>query len=100
IGAFPMAMFKLLGIVLISQGKRGAHFVSLAVSAAINVAANIYAIPIWGMYGAAWASVLSYTVCGTVLTAYFCKTYSFGLKELFLPSKSDIAKIKKLIKRK
>lgn len=100
IGALPMTMYQLLGTFLISQGKRGAHFVSLAVSAAINVAANIYAIPIWGMYGAAWASVLSYTVCGTVLTAYFCKTYSFGLKELFLPGKSDIAKIKKLIKRK
>ncbi len=100
IGAFPMAMFKLLGIVLVSQGKRGAHFASLAVSAAINIVANIYAIPIWGMYGAAWASVISYTVCGTVLTVYFCKTYSFGLKELLVPSKNDIAKLKKLIKRK
>lgn len=100
VGALPMTMYQLLGTVLVSQGKRMAHFASLAVSAAINIAANIYAIPLWGMYGAAWASVISYTVCGTVLTAYFCKTYSFGLKELFLPSKNDVAKIKKLIKRK
>ena len=100
IGALPMTMYQLLGTFLVSQGKRGAHFVSLAVSAAINIVANIYAIPVWGMYGAAWASVISYTVCGTVLTVYFCKTYSFGLKEMFLPNKNDIAKIKKLIKRK
>lgn len=100
VGALPMTMYQLLGTVLVSQGKRGAHFASLAVSAALNVVANIYAIPIWGMYGAAWASVISYTMCGTVLTVYFCKTYSFGLKELLVPSKSDIAKLKKLIKRK
>lgn len=68
-------------------------------SAAINVVANIYAIPVWGVYGAAWASVLSYTVCGTVLTVYFCKKYSFTLKELLLPTKEDFAKAKKLIKR-
>lgn len=68
-------------------------------SAAINVVANIYAIPVWGVYGAAWASVLSYTVCGTVFTVYFCKKYSFTLKELLLPTKEDFAKAKKLIKR-
>lgn len=99
-GAFPMAMFKLLGIVLISQGRRKAHFISLAVSAVINIVANIITVPLWGMYGAAWASVASYSVCGVMLTVYFCRTYSFGLQELLLPSKEDFVKIKSLIKKK
>ncbi len=100
LGAFPMALFKLIGAFLITQGKRGAHFATLAVSALVNIAANIYAVPQWGMYGAAWASVISYSVCGIVLTVYFCRLYSFSLRELLMPSKEDIARIKNLIKRK
>lgn len=99
IGAFPMALFKLLGVVLVSQGKRGMHFITLAISAAVNIVLNIFTIPHWGMYGAAWASVVSYTVCGTVLTAYFCKLFDFRITELIIPSpqalKSILSKVKK-----
>ncbi|MBO5359921.1 MAG: polysaccharide biosynthesis C-terminal domain-containing protein [Clostridia bacterium] len=94
-----MALFKLLGVVLVSQGKRGMHFITLAISAAVNIVLNIFAIPHWGMYGAAWASVASYTVCGTVLTAYFCKLFDFRITELLIPSpqalKSILSKVKK-----
>lgn len=100
IGAFPMALFKLLGVVLVSQGKRGMHFISLAVSAVINIVANIFAIPVWGMYGAAWASVISYSVCGTVLTVYFCKLYQFRFTELLIPSPKDIRAIASKLRRK
>lgn len=100
IGALPMAMFKLLGIVLVSQGKRGMHFTALAVSAVVNIIANFYAVPLYGMYGAAWASVISYTICGLFLTVYFCRLYSFSLTELMLPTKADIAGLKKIVSRK
>lgn len=100
IGAFPMALFKLLGVVLVSQGKRGMHFVSLAVSAVINIVVNIFAIPVWGMYGAAWASVISYSVCGTVLTVYFCKFFKFKITELIIPSLKDIKEMILSFKRK
>ena len=100
IGAFPMALFKLLGVVLVSQGKRGVHFITLAVSAIVNVVLNIFTIPHWGMYGAAWASVTGYSICGVVLTAYFCKLYKFRITELLIPSpkllKSVFSKFKKI----
>ncbi len=99
VGAFSMSIFKLLGIVLVSQGKRGMHFTSLAISAVINIAANAIAVPKYGMYGAAWASVLSYTACGWILIPYFCKLFDFSLKELFIPSKESLFGLKKLIKK-
>ena len=93
-----MALFRLLGVVLVSQGKRGMHFITLAISAAVNIVLNIFTIPHWGMYGAAWASVASYTVCGTVLTVYFCRFFNFRITELLMPSpktvKSIISKLK------
>ncbi len=100
LGSFPMVIFKLLGNVLISQGKRGMHFTALAVSAVVNIIANLYAVPVYGMYGAAWASVISYTICGLFLTVYFCRLYSFSLRELMLPTKADIAGLKKLVSKK
>lgn len=100
IGAFPMALFKLLGVVLVSQGKRGIHLITLAISAAINIVLNILTIPQWGMYGAAWASVASYTVCGTVLTVYFCKLFDFRITELLIPSPKTVKSILSKLRKK
>lgn len=100
LGAFSMSFFKLLGIVLISQGKRTMHFTALAISVTINIIANILAIPRWGMYGAAWASVLSYTACAMILIPYFCKYFEFKLIDLFIPSKATLIQIKGLLKKK
>ncbi len=96
-GAFSMAIFKILGIVLVSQGKRGMHFITLAISVAINILANVLVIPHWGMYGAAWASVLSYTACAWILIPYFCKLFDFRIRELFFPTKESIQRLKNVI---
>lgn len=95
-GAFSMAVFKLLGTVLVSQGKRKMHFTTLAISVTINIIANILTIPRWGMYGAALASVLSYTACALIIIPYFCRLFDFKLNELFVPSKESIIQIKNM----
>lgn len=99
LGAFSMSVFKLLGIVLVSQGKRTMHFTALAISVTINIIANTLTIPRWGMYGAALASVLSYTACAWILIPYFCKKFDFKIKDLFIPSKENIKQISKMMKK-
>lgn len=98
-GAFSMSIFKLIGTVLVSQGKRAMHFTALAISVTINIFSNILTIPKWGMYGAAWSSVLSYTACAWIVIPYFCKTFGFAIKDLFVLSKDNIVSIKGLVKR-
>lgn len=99
IGAFSMSVFKLLGIVLVSQGRRNVHFISLAISALVNIVLNILLIPHIGMYGAGIASVSSYTVCAIILMVYFCRLYEMTPVELLVPSKKDITKMIRFIKR-
>ena len=99
IGAFAMSIFKIIGIVLVSQGKRIAHFVSLAISSLVNVILNYILIPRYGMYGAGIASVCSYTVCGTVLLLYFCKVYSIPVSHLVFPSGKTINRLKALLNK-
>lgn len=91
-GAFSMSIYKIIGIVLVSQGKRIAHFVSLTISAITNVGMNALLIPKIGMYGAGIASVCSYSICGIGLMVYFCRLFSVAPKKLLLPSINKIAK--------
>lgn len=94
LGAFSMSYYKLLGVVLVSQGKRMAHFVSLAISAVCNLILNSLLIPKIGMYGAGIASVCSYSICGFGLVIYFCRIYSVNPLQLMLPSAKTISSIK------
>ena len=96
-GAFSMSIYKIIGIVLVSQGKRIAHFISLAISSIVNVVLNCILIPRYGMYGAGIASVCSYTVCGAVLLIHFCRLYSIPARRLVFPSKKTITRLKALV---
>ena len=93
IGAFSMSIYKLLGIVLVSQGRRVAHFASLAISAVVNVILNCLLIPKMGMYGAGLASVCSYSLCGGILLIYFCNLYDMKPHHLLLLSSSNIKRM-------
>lgn len=99
IGAFAMSIYKIVGIVLVSQGKRIAHFISLAISASINVVLNCLLIPKYGMYGAGIASVCSYTVCGGGLLMYFCRLYSIKASCLIVPSSKTVMRLKTLFNK-
>ncbi len=92
-GAFSMSLFKLLGVVLVSQGKRMVHFISLIISAIINILLNALLIPRMGMYGAGIASVCSYTICGVILVVYFCRLYSMQVHRLLFLSRENLRKI-------
>lgn len=92
-GAFSMSLYKLLGVVLVSQGKRMVHFISLTISAIVNVILNALLIPHMGMYGAGIASVCSYTICGTILLVYFCKLYSMKAHCLLFLTKENVRKV-------
>ena len=94
IGAFSMSFFKITGVVLVSQGRRIAHFVTLAISAIVNTVLNIILIPSMGMYGAAIASVFSYTICGFVLLVYFCKLFNMKIIHFIIPSTETLSTIK------
>ena len=88
-----MSLYKLLGVVLVSQGKRMVHFISLAVSAIVNIILNALLIPQIGMYGAGIASVCSYTICGMILLIYFCKLYSIKAHRLIFLTRENVRAI-------
>lgn len=83
LGAVSMVFYKIIGVVLLAEGKRWAYFFSLLISVILNIVANIFFIPIFGMYGAAYASVISYSVCGIIFLMQFLKGHGLKIKDLF-----------------
>lgn len=99
-GVVGMIFYKMVYSYNVSQGKRSVNLIFLSVAAVANVIGNIILIPIWGIYGAALTSVVSYTLCGICFLIYFKKGSGVSYFKMLFVQKEDIAFIKGILKKK
>ena len=95
-----MSYYKLIGTLLLAEGKKGVCIATLGASALVNILSNLYAIPRWGIEGAAWSSVLSYTAAGAAFLAYFVIQYKVPFSSLFIVRKAEMQRLTQLIRRR
>ncbi|MED9820772.1 MAG: polysaccharide biosynthesis C-terminal domain-containing protein [Christensenellales bacterium] len=93
-GIIPMSYFKIIGTLLLAQGKKYVYLGMLTVSVVVNIIVNLFTIPMWGKMGAAAASVASYAVAGGCFLAYYLRTYHIPLRDVFLFRPEEIARLK------
>lgn len=98
-GVLSMSYFKLIGTLLLAQGKKIVYMVLLGASTLVNIVANLFTIAWWGIEGAALSSVLSYAVAGVAFIAYFVRTYDVRVAELFVFRKGEIGALWKKARR-
>lgn len=65
----------------------------------INVVLNLVLIPQYGIYGAAFASTVSYSLAGIGYSIVYSRKEKVALKTIFLIQSSDVLLIKNFIKR-
>ncbi len=82
LGCFSMTFYKIIGVLMLAEGKRVFYFIALLSSAVLNVIGNLLTIPKYGMYGAAWMSVLSYSLCGIAFLVYYMKLKKVKVMDL------------------
>ncbi|PIC70808.1 hypothetical protein CSV77_05715, partial [Sporosarcina sp. P16b] len=97
-GAISMIFYKMIGTVFLAEGRRWFYFLTLFLSVVINVIANMFAIPKYGMYGAAVSTVISYSICGLTFLIYFMKVKKLSIWETTIISYTEIQQFKSLIK--
>lgn len=95
-GALSMVFYKIIGVQLLAEGKRVFYFMSLLLSVILNIILNLIFIPLLGMYGAAIASVFSYTICGLMFLVYFTKYKNISVRNFFIITKNELNRFKKL----
>lgn len=88
-GILPMSWFKIIGTLLLAQGKKGVYLGMLSVSVVVNIICNAFTIPLWGKMGAALASVISYLVTGILFLAYYLRMYRLPLSSVFILSPAE-----------
>ena len=84
----------------VSKGKRSVNLIFLGVAAIANVIGNIIFIPMFGIYGAALTSVISYSLCGICFLIYFKRGSGIPYRKMLLIQKEDVAFIKGVLKKK
>lgn len=100
LGVFPMIAYKIIAAYNIVLGRQKISFILLTVSVVCNVVANYFMIPVWGIYGAGVASVISYGICSVLFVIDFCKQTHIPVTQLLVINPKDIKKLKSFIAKK
>ena len=94
-----MAIFKVLNPLVQARGDWKVYIITLLMAAFINIALNVILINIFGMFGAAGASIISYSVAGVSLMIYFIRTFNVRVRDCVFVRKEDFIKLKNFIKK-
>jgi len=100
VGVFPMINYKVIAAYNIVIGKQIISFIILSISVCLNIIANLFLIPLMGIYGAGIASVISYIVCSILFILYFCRHTKVSYKEMIIINRQDWGRVKTMLKRK
>ncbi|WP_242870922.1 oligosaccharide flippase family protein [Acidaminobacter hydrogenoformans] len=100
IGNISMIFFKMINTLYIARGMQKKAMFILAISVFSNIVLNYILIPLHGINGAAFASVLSYSLCGLIFLYTFMSSYNLKVKDVFLFNKNELDQFKLLSRRK
>lgn len=91
-GVLIYGMGSVLAQYMLAQGRLfpGTSIV-IAVS---NLLLNLLAIPLWGIYGAALSSAISYSVGGVILTLLFLRQTNLTLARVLMLNGADVAAVR------
>ncbi len=100
VGVFAMIYYRTIAAYNIAIGKQAISFALLSVSVVSNVVANWFLIPVHGIYGAGFASVISYVICSVLFVIYFCHSTKIPVWDMLFIRRADCKKIMKKMKSK
>ncbi|MBQ8092215.1 MAG: polysaccharide biosynthesis C-terminal domain-containing protein [Clostridia bacterium] len=98
-GILPMSWFKIIGTLLLAQGRKGVYLLMLTASVVVNIVCNCFTIPLWGKMGAAIASVISYLVAGVLFLSYYLRMYKLPVASVFILNAAERVKLGQKWKR-
>ncbi|PKM55154.1 MAG: hypothetical protein CVV00_05135 [Firmicutes bacterium HGW-Firmicutes-5] len=99
LGITGMVIYKLIYPYYMANGLRKLSIVFLSIVSATNILLNLLFIPLWGILGAAIASVFSYNLCGFMFLIDFNKRTGLKLKDFILITKDDIIFLKSVFNK-
>ncbi|WP_433793564.1 lipopolysaccharide biosynthesis protein [Actinoplanes sp. CA-252034] len=97
-GAFGLMALNIFGTALVAQQKPVLESIAHGVGFAVAIALYLVMIPPFGATGAAFASAMSYLICGFVALVLVHRTLGLQYRSL-LPRLSDTSQVTRLLPR-
>jgi stage V sporulation protein B len=94
-----LSLSKVSSSYIAGRGRPGPISVGSAIAVAINVAANLILIPIFGIEGAALASLISYSASALFLLSVAGRISHHSLLELIVPGRAEVATLAAGVRR-
>jgi len=86
IGLFMRSIFSLPGLILSAMRRLDVELKAFGVAAIANVVLNLFFIPMWGINGAAFTSLISLVILSTMIFYYSKRIFNFSFpKETYKP---------------
>ena len=98
-GVLSMVFYKTIYAFYNVMGKQKLNVIILSSTACLNIMGNFLLIPHFDIYGAAIASVLSYTFCGIIYLISFSKITQIPVYEICIVKISDIRRFFNTLKK-
>ena len=99
LGTYGMIYTKMINVYNLVEGRKVINTFFMFLVAMSNIIVNTFLIPIWGIYGAGMASVISYNLCGILFVLDFKKRTGVLIRNMLIITKDDILSIKGLLGR-
>lgn len=99
-GAFWLVFYKMIGVLLLAEGKRVFYFWVLVAAVLSNLIINLLLIPALGMYGSVIAACISYTICGYTFLRYYSKSRNIRVRDIVFIKPDEVKKIVRGLRRK
>ena len=99
LGVLGMVFYKMIYAFNVVNGRKNINFLLLAIAAAANIVLNFALIPVWGIMGAAFASMVSYCVCGIGFLMDFTRHTHMPVSKLIWVEKKDIQQLMRYIRK-
>ena len=99
-GVVMLSHYKVLATYLAARGKPECYSYAAALSAVVTLLLDLLLMPRWGIWGAAVASSLAYSVAAIMTIIWFRRTAGvFSVASLFVPRRSDLDVVTSLMRR-
>lgn len=92
-GVLAYSIVAVLSHPIIAWGAPGRLTAVLIVGLVVNLAANVLLIPEFGMYGAASASTISYTLTAVLTLALYRRLSGHGLRQMLVVRRTDFQRV-------
>lgn len=98
LGLFFSSVSKIGGAFLYATNHTKDHLIMTAISFSVNIIGNLLLIPRLGVMGAAYASMFSYMIYGSLYVYYFISHHGVSIQDMLIMGSEDMAIIKTLLK--